>query len=172
MTTSSALPGGLRRPRRRVIVAVLLAALLIVALCWYLGADIWHALLFGAVLTTFGLLGTTRAQLSVGPWIETHRRNREGARNEVAELSWSLRGSWREVSPRALWRVQDLGRRRLAHRGLDIRDPGDRDQIEQLTGSRAYRVLVSRNRRPPTLRSVVHCLDVLDAIEAEPEVRT
>jgi hypothetical protein len=64
-----------------------------------------------------------------------------------------------------MWRVQQLARRRLALHHLDLFNPADRLQIEQLLGRRVYAVLARSDRRPPPLRSVLRCLDALDALD-------
>jgi hypothetical protein len=48
--------------------------------------------------------------------------------------------------------------------GLDVRDPADRPRIERLIGRRAFAVLATNQRRPPYLRSLLHCLDALDSL--------
>ena len=35
----------------------LLTALLVAAVCWYFGADVWHSILLGSALTTLGVVG-------------------------------------------------------------------------------------------------------------------
>ena len=57
-------------PRRRIIGAALLAVL-VSAIGWYLGADAWHAVLFGVVLTTAGLAGTARLDAAATDWTFT-----------------------------------------------------------------------------------------------------
>ena len=44
-------------------------------------------------------------------------------------------------------------------------DPSHRSGIEQLIGSAAYATLCRPGRWPPLLRSVVHCLDMLDRLD-------
>jgi hypothetical protein len=159
------LPGLIRLPGRRATTGVLVVALLVAAICWYLGANVWHSILLGVALTTLGLIGTVNADLNDTGWRGGGRSSRHGARREVDELSWSLRGSYGRVSGRAAMRVQQLARHRLALLSLDLRDPADRPRIEQLIGRRAYTVVAPGKRRPPLLRSLLHCLDVLDALD-------
>jgi hypothetical protein len=52
-------------------------------------------------------------------------------------------------------------------RQLDLDEPADRESIEQLIGSRAYRTLRSNPVRQPTFADVEQCLDALSAL-AEP----
>jgi hypothetical protein len=162
------LSGLVRPPGRRAATCVLIVALLVAAICWYFGADVWHSILLGGVLTTVGLIalvGAASPDLSDTGWRSGGRPSRHGARSEVADLSRSLRGSYGRVDRRAVWRVRQLARHRLALHQLDLHDPADRRRIEQLIGRRAYAVLARGERRPPLLRSLLHCLDVLDALD-------
>ncbi len=161
---------GRRTPEPRATLSVLGLAVLLGALCWYLGTDVWHSILIGGAVTTVGLvvviangdpdLGMDRAPTVSGA-------NREGSRRDVDELSASLRESWGRVGGRAVWRLAQLARVRLAERQLDLKNPADRAQIEALIGRRAYRVLDRGQHRAPFLRSYVHCLDALEALRTD-----
>ena len=159
--------GLVRRPERRATIWALIVAVLVAGVCWYFGVDVWHSVLLGGVLTTVGLIslvGIPARDPSVTEWRAGPSRNREGARGEVAELSWSLRTSYGgRVDVRAVSRVRQLARRRLALHELDLNDPADRPGVEALIGRSAYAVLVRRDRRP-MLRSLLHCLDALDTL--------
>jgi len=166
--------GLIRPPDRRTTIGVLIIALLLAAICWYFGADAWHSILIGTALTTVGLsglVGTAGPDPGNTDWRGDGRRNRDGARSDIAELSGSLRGRYGRVSSRAAWRVQQLARQLLALHELDLLDPADRREIEWLIGRSAYAILVRGERRPPLLRSLLHCLDVLDTLDpARPAV--
>lgn len=159
--------GLVRLPQRRVTALALIVVVLVAAVCWYFGTDVWHSLLLGGVLTTVGLIslvGIPARDPSVTEWRAGPSPNREGARGDVAELSWSLRTSYGgRVDIRAVSRVRQLARRRLALHQLDLNDPADRPGVEALIGRSAYAVLVHRDRRP-MLRSLLHCLDALDTL--------
>ncbi|MGH9090003.1 MAG: hypothetical protein ACRDZR_01270 [Acidimicrobiales bacterium] len=157
----------LQPPARRVTICVLIVALLVAAICWYFGADVWHSILLGSVITTVGVIGLVGATIDVADvsWRGGRRTNRNGSRSDVAELSWSLRGSHGRVGNSAMWRVQQLARRRLALHQLDLHDPADSRRIKQLIGRSAYTVLGRGDRRPPRLRSLLGCLDALEALD-------
>ena len=167
--------GLVRRPERRVTMLALIVAALVAAVCWYFGADAWHSVLLGSVLTTVGLislvgtaerdLGAADRDVGTTAWRGGPRPNRDGARSEVAELSWSLRTSYGRVDNRAVSRARQLARHRLAVHQIDLNDPGDRGAVEGLIGRSAYAVLV-RSERRPSLRSLLHCLDALDSLNA------
>lgn len=156
-------------PRWPTVIRVLVVAFVVAAICWYFGADVGDSILLGSVLTTVGLVGSTRRSvLDRGDtnWRGGAVRNREGARKDVDELSWSLRTHYGRVGNSALRRVERLAGLRLATFGLDVRDPADRRAIEHLIGRRAYVVLAPNARRSPYLRSLLHCLDALDSLNA------
>jgi hypothetical protein len=159
--------GLVRLPPRRVTIWAVIVAVLVAAVCWYFGADLWHSVLLGSVLTTVGLItmvGTPDRAIANTDWRGDAGTNRVGSRGEVAELSWSLRTSYGRVDNKAVSRARQLARRRLALRQLDLNDPADRPAIEALIGRSTYAILVTRERRP-LLRSLLHCLDALDALD-------
>jgi hypothetical protein len=160
--------GLVQLPERRVTIWALVVAVFVAAACWYLGVDVWHSVLLGGVLTTVGLLsfvGLPERDIGTTEWRDGPGTNREGARGEVADLSWSLRTSYGRVDIKAVSRVRQLARRRLALHHLDLNDPADRPRVELLIGPSAYGILV-RSQRRPRLRSLLHCLDALDAMDA------
>jgi hypothetical protein len=160
--------GIVRLPRRKAVVWAIIVAVVVAATCWYFGADVWHSIVLACVLTTVGvisLVATADRDLGSTDWQGTPRANRDGARGEVAELSWSLRTSYGRVDNKAASRVRQIARHRLALHQLDLNDPADRSAVEQLIGSSAYNVLI-RSERRPLLRSLLHCLDALDALDA------
>ncbi len=157
----------MRLPQRRATVLALVVAVLVAAFCWYFGVDVWHSILLGSVLTTVGLIslvGTADGDLGNTDWRGGASPNRDGARGEVAELSWSLRTNYGRVNHKALSRVRQLARHRLAQHQLDLNDPADRRGVELLIGRSAYDVLV-RSERRPFLHSFLRCLDALDAMD-------
>jgi hypothetical protein len=173
-TTNPAAPASLlgliATPKRRTLLQVVGAAVLISAGCWYFGANLWHSILFGGALTTVGFLAfvsTGAESLSNIRWRDQGRNNRHGARNEVSQLSSSLCGSYGRVGGGAQTRVRQLARYRLALHQLDLSAAADREAIEQLIGRGPYRILAGKTRRRPLLRSLLHCLDVLDALDGK-----
>ncbi|HXR23381.1 MAG TPA: hypothetical protein VN786_12560 [Acidimicrobiales bacterium] len=160
----------MRLPERRATIWALILAVLVAAICWYFGVDVWHSVLLGSVLTTLGLIsmvGTADGDLGSTDWRGGASANRDGARGEVAELSWSLRTNYGRVNHKAVLRVRQLARHRLAQHQLDLNDPADRSGVELLIGRSAYAVLVLSDRRP-LLRSFLHCLEALDAMDGMP----
>lgn len=159
--------GPVQPPRWPTTFRVLIVATVVAAICWYFGADLWHSILLGSVLTTVGLVCSTRRSVlnrDDFDWRGSEVRNRDGARNDVDVLSWSLGTHYGRIGDSALRRVQRLAELRLAGVGLDVRDPADRGTIEQLIGRSARVLLTPHGRRPPTLHSLLRCLDALDSI--------
>lgn len=165
-----ALRAMLRMPSRREAIQTLAAALVIALICWYFGVDVWHSILLGCAITVIGLAclaaGEAPDARDLG-WLPGKRERKAGSRNDVANLSASLRASWGYVGMTAEGRLKQIARRRLALEGLDLRNPDDRLAIEQRIGSTAYRALVHRRgTRRLSLRTLVCCLDMLDAIDS------
>jgi hypothetical protein len=161
------LVGLVRPPERRATISVLSAALLAAATCWYFGADAWYSILMGMAIASVGvsgLVGPARLDLGGIAWPGGGLADRSGARSDIVELSMLLRGSHGLVNHGAVLRVRRLARQRLALHKLDLLDPADRREIEQLIGRRAYALLV-RSKHRPLLRSMLHCLDVLDTLD-------
>ncbi|MGH2873020.1 MAG: hypothetical protein ACRDL5_11240 [Solirubrobacteraceae bacterium] len=145
-------------------------AALIAAICWYFGADVWHAILLGCAITVAAIAANS-AGLSVPQpgalgWRPSGPARRAGARDEVATLSGSLRAGWGYVGLTAERRLSQIARRRMALEGLDLRNPEHRLAIERRIGEPAYRSLVNNGSRRLRLRTVVYCLDALDAVDA------
>ena len=159
----------LRLPTRRETVSAVAAAALAAFICWYFGVNVWHSILLGcaATVASFAVMaGGSPPELRDLSW--RHRsRKRLGARNEIARLSQSLRSGWEPVGLTAERRMHQIARRRLALEGLDLLNRDHRDAIERLIGGRAYRTLVHPLGRRPRLRALLHCLDALDANDAE-----
>ena len=165
---SPSLVGILRALDRWLTIRILLAALLIAGVCWYFGADVSHAILIGSAVTTLGLIFLNANDIpDVGntDWQTDSGTNLQGARRDIARLSQSLRGSHRRVGWEAVKQVQQVARHRLMLYQLDLLNPADRAGIEQLIGHDAYIILVRGERRPPFLRSFIHCLNALDALD-------
>jgi hypothetical protein len=153
--------------RRRDIAAMLALS----AGAWYVGANVWTSILVGAAITI-----VLRATSLIEVVQEGGFRSRfdfgvraRGGRSDVQNLAASLSRGWGRTDGTAPRRVVAIARRRLALQHLDLSNPGHRRQIEQLLGRRAYRsVTRSAYRRGMRVRSLVHCLDVLDTLDPAP----
>ena len=158
---------GMLRLSRREAIRIVCGAVLVTALCWYFGTDVWHAILLGCAITVLGLaveVATSAPEARDLSWLGGARSRREGSRNDVASLSSSLHVGWGLVGLTAERHLHQLARRRLALEGLDLQNADDRVAIESRIGTRAYRVLVLDRRRQLRLRTLMHCLQVLDAL--------
>lgn len=144
---------------------VLGAAAVTGVVCWYFGTDVWHALMTGAAVAAAGLVWVALPEQPITRWRGIQRAPHEGTRQDVLQLSWSVRPRYGRVRDSALRRVQELARSRLALHHLDLLDPRDRPEIERRLGRTAYATLRSTGRRPPFLWSVVRCLDALDRLD-------
>ena len=156
----------LRLPTARETILGAGTAFLAAAACWYFGVNVWHAILLGcaAAVAFFAVTrGGSTEELRDLSW-RYRGRSRSGSRNDVASLAQSLRSGWEPVGLTAERRLRELARQRLALEGLDLLNDDHREAIERRIGRRAYRILGDRGKRP-RLGALVHCLDVLDALD-------
>ncbi len=155
-----------RRPNRRETSMAASLAFVIAAICWYLGVDAWHSILLGCAITVLILAVAiaSSAPIPDGRSSGQERRRAEGSRSDVAILSGSLRVGWGTVGLTAERRLHRIAVRRLALEGLYLDNPEHRELIERRIGTRIYRTLTHTNRRGMRLRTLVHCLDVLDTL--------
>ncbi|MHA6623232.1 hypothetical protein [Pseudonocardia sp. DLS-67] len=144
-------------------------AVLAGAICWFVGMDAWHAGTVGLVLGAAGLCRAAVPDHRDVQWEGVARPADEGARWDVARLSWSLRPRRGRIPQAGLRPVHDLARYRLAQRGLDLDDPADRPAIERLLGEAAYATVALPATRPPRMRAVAGCLDALDRLDPPPQ---
>jgi hypothetical protein len=158
----------IRLPNRRETIRVLGIAVLLAAICWYLGANVWHSILLGCAITVAwlaGMAGTAYPEIRDLGWRHGDRAANKGSRSDVANLSWSLRNSWGSVGRAAEWRLRQIARHRLALEGLDLGNPDDGPAIERRLGRPVYRVLVRTiQKRRLRRRALLYCLDALDAL--------
>ncbi|MBO3094878.1 hypothetical protein [Cellulomonas dongxiuzhuiae] len=98
----------------------------------------------------------------------TRRRHeaRDGARGEVLDLAWTMVGRDGRAGERALRRLREAGARRVARHGLDLDAPEQADAVTALIGARARATLTRRTHPLPTVRDLVHTLDVLERLGA------
>lgn len=158
----------LRLPTRREAARGVGTAVLAAAICWYFGVNVWHAILLGCASTvaSFAVMnGASTHEFRDLSWRDKSG-SRVGSRNDVARLAESLRSGWEPVGLTAERRLREIARHRLALEGLDLRNDDHRAAIERRIGTRAYRILSNSGKRP-RLRSLVYCLDVLDALDAD-----
>jgi hypothetical protein len=158
-------------PWRARLTWLIVLAVLAGAVSWYVGVDGWHAAVIAAAVLAVGLIWSALPERPPSVWPLESRRQDDGNRNDVNRLSWSLRTRKRRVRPEAVRRIRKLAAQRLQAMGdtrqLDLDEPADRESIERLIGSRAYRTLRSNPVRQPTFADVEQCLDALSAL-AEP----
>lgn len=161
--------GMLRLPSRRETIRTLCAGVLIAAICWYFGVDVWHAVLLGCAITVTALavfVGTAAPDARDLSWRTGKRARDDGSRNDVASLSSSLNAGWGLVGLTAEQRLHDIARRRLALDGLELQNADHRLAIEGRIGGRAYQTLARRPTRRMRLRTLRYSLDMLDAIDS------
>lgn len=150
----------------RIVGSVVAGAALGVGI-WLLGIEAWFAAALGCLLAlvcvTWFVLSAE--QTASATWPSRAIEPRPGARTDVSWLAWAFRQNKGSVREQGLTAVRALAARRLARRGLDLGNPGDRDDIVALLGEDAYRTIIPAGGIMPSLRAVEHCLDAVEALE-------
>jgi len=152
--------------RRRRVGAALwtVSAVLAALVAWDLGLDVGHAVLLGALVAGAGTLQLTMPELETPELPEPAGYARDGVRQEVASLTYAMRGEKGAVRESVVLRIRDLAARRLARHGLELDRQDDTERIEALLGPAAG-VLV-RGQTRPSASAIAACLDALDALDA------
>lgn len=133
---------------RGTIFALLLAAIAVPALCFLvLGMPLVQALLLGAVAVVVAALIRFPPDGFDSGFPEPPAPVRDrGARREAFRLSWNVTGRNDRVGSTLVTRLQVIAEQRLAYyRGLELHDPGDRDEVIRLVGAQSFQLL----SRPP-----------------------
>jgi hypothetical protein len=145
-------------------------------LLWAIGMAGPDAVLLGLVVLTLLLVGSAvRSGDTSGSWPAPAATDTDGARPEVATLTWSLMGLDGRVSEEALRRLRADAIRRLARRGVVVpaglgtetrAAPGNEmtRRARALLGDRAWRILTLADGRLPTLGEVDHCIDAIERL--------
>ncbi|MBA8794732.1 hypothetical protein FHX74_002351 [Friedmanniella endophytica] len=127
--------------RSSTVLTLVLTLVVVPVAAWLFGVALLQCVLVAAIGVTIGLAIRFRPRGEESVWSpETVDLARDrGARRDVARLSWSVGDD--QVGRALRIRLYELAERRLATRGLDLDEPGDREAIETLLGRDAVRVL-------------------------------
>ncbi|WP_426593631.1 hypothetical protein ACPPVS_18105 [Cellulomonas sp. McL0617] len=117
------------------------------------------------VAAVAGVLVLTRLEPRADPEFDRPRFDRRhGARGEVQELAWAMVGRDGRVGERALRRVREVARSRLARHGLVLGEDADARAIRDLVGDRAFRTLTRTGSPHPKMSEVRQAIDALERI--------
>jgi len=101
-------------------------------------------------------------------WGTEHRRRQEGARGDLQDLAWSMAGRDGRAGERAMRRLREVARVRLARHGLDLASRDDTPELRALLGDRVLDTLRRRQAPLPTLRAVQQAVDALERLGPRP----
>lgn len=143
------------------------AALVVALVTWWAGADVGHALAWGAVAVVVWHLWRAAPGWDVSQWRAPMRAAPLGTRDDVTRLALRF-GDRSGVEPAGLRRLRDVARARLAGHGLSLDDPADADRVAALLGPAAVAALrADRGTRVP-LRQVDAVVAALDRLDPRP----
>ncbi|MBN6192837.1 hypothetical protein JQN58_38825 [Aneurinibacillus sp. BA2021] len=94
------------------------------------------------------------------------RPPREARGSEVSRLAWAINTRSGVAGTILVRRVQNVLRRRLAHRGLDLDDPADHAAIDALLGQG---IRAGLSRREVRRDDIERALDALERIPTDTE---
>ena len=146
---------------------VVAVAILAGAGCWFFGLGLVPAIVVVLVVGSLGvMLRVLTAPATIGEWPAAPPHPTDGARRETSELSWALRTRGGIVDDAIILRVRAIAASRLAHRHLDLDNPGHRRAIEKLIGAGVYELVnAGGNRQRVRMPSIIATLDILDRLD-------
>lgn len=159
----------LRPPLRRSVILVLVGAIVVGAIVWFFGLATAQAILVTVVVAGIGCTIIAIQEADAVEWPTRSSRRSPGARRDVETLSWSMktRGG---VHEKTLARAREATRHRLLFLyGLDLYDPADRSEIEQVLAPGVVRVLMTPRTSNLDLVSFARLLGALEALGAPTE---
>ncbi len=157
--------------RARAVIGRVAVGALIAGACWAIGLDLSNGLTIAlVVIALYSLRGLVGGEDET--WLPApESAHNEGARREVARLSWGLQGSDDRVDRWSAQRLHALAARRAAEHGLDLNAPEDAAGCRQLLGSTTYDALSLDPNRLPRYPQFVAALDVVERLTPEETAR-
>ena len=159
----------LRPPLRRSLVLIVVAALVVGGIVWFFGLSILQAASVAVAVAAVGTTWIAVQEAAAVEWPARPTRRSPGARRDVETLGWSMktRGG---VHEKTLARAREAARHRLLFLyGLDLYDPADRAEVEQVLSPGVIRVLMTPRRSNLDLVSFTRLLSALEALGAPTE---
>lgn len=132
------------------------------------------ALTSAALLAVSVLLLGSLALLSLGdgdqgwPVDKQDLSSNDGARREVARLSWAMHGKDSRVEARSARRLHAVAEARLTERGLDLGDPDDEAACRAALGPVAYVALRPDLANPPRFDHFTAALTAVERLHPTP----
>lgn len=133
---------------------------------WFAGVDAWHSTAIGFAAAAAGLTWILVPRADQHGWLATRGDSTDGARSEVARLSWTLLIHKDQVRDSVADRVYRQAAARLARRQFELDDPGDADAIGAVIGEGVYSSLVASRSRPISFPSLMNCISALERWDA------
>ena len=155
-----------RKSVARWLAGIFGAAVVCTALSLAHVVDPWEAaaislVVFGALFVTTRLeSGFELARASF------ESKKRDGSRDEVSQLAWSLFGRDRLVTFGAMRFVRTVAARTLSAHGLSLDSPGDEERISQLIGSQSASALRTSGHTM-TQKQLERLLETLENLNQE-----
>lgn len=148
----------------RLAVYVAIEAAVAVLLHLAAGTDLAHTLMafVAAVAVTVFVVGQPEPRSP--RWPRTEVSVKDGARDDVSTLSWTMLSKDDAVSPRAVRAVRATATTRLRLHGVDLDDPDHSPAARELLGDETY-AFVEGAVDKPTLPHLLRAIDRLTEID-------
>lgn len=132
----------------------------------------WSALVVAGAVGVVAMI-VARVQTDVEPDPEPERRiSRDGSRGDLQDLAWAMVGRDGRAGERALRRLREIARVRLARHGVDLDDPADDARLRELVGGRGLATLRRRTAPLPSVADLTFTLTVLERLGPRPLARS
>ncbi|MDF2561514.1 MAG: hypothetical protein K0R99_2960 [Microbacterium sp.] len=141
-------------------------AAVVLALLGVLGVPMMFAVAWLLIVLTIALVSRQVFFDESAFWPPERRRSAERG-SEVSRLAWSINSRTGVAGHVVVRRVQDVLRRRLAHRGLDLDDPAQHAAVDALLGPGVRDALHKREVHAADLEKVLDAVERIAAGAAE-----
>lgn len=159
-------------PSRRLI-GVAVVALLLTGLAFAVGLSGPNALLLGiGAVVTYGLRYLPATDENERWPNRSDDRTDQGARREVARLSWNLQGFENRVERGSVRRLRRIAAGRLAEQGLLLDRESDAEACRRALGDRPYAILTAEGQTRPTLAEFTRAVTAVEVLERATGVRS
>lgn len=132
------------------------------------GFSWWSSFVLGIAVAAFVVAATGLEPEEEPDWERERNVRPNGSRGDLQDLAWSIVGRDGRAGERAMRRLRETARVRLARHGVDVTDPGQADAVAALVGRRAAATLARRSAPLPSVADLAHTIAALEALGPRP----
>jgi hypothetical protein len=152
---------------RIVLMAIgVVVAVVVLGLLGVLGVPVLFAASWLLIVLAIALVSRQIFFEEASIW-PPERRARAERGSEVSRLAWSINSHTGVAGHVVVRRVQNVVRRRLAHRGIDLDDPAQHSAVDALLGPGVREVLYKREVKAADLEQILDAVERITAVSAQ-----